>query len=88
MPEMTGTVVCVRVAEDSAFTTLQDASGTQEAFVLWFLPGIGIPASLNAFTRVLHSMWLSLLREAKSSGAPVTIVHPNGSAEVTSLGVG
>ena len=88
MAEMTGTVVCVRVAESSAFTTLEAADGTQETFILWFLPGSGIPSELNAFTRVLHSMWLSLLREAKASGDPITIVHPNNSAEVTSLGIG
>jgi hypothetical protein len=88
MAEMTGTVVCVRVAESSAFTTLEDADGVQETFILWFLPGLAIPSELNAFTRVLHSMWLSLLREAHSSGSPVTIVHPNNSAEVTSLGLG
>jgi hypothetical protein len=85
---MTGTVVCVRVAEASAFTTIEDATGEQESFVLWFLPGDAIPAELTAFTRVLHSMWISLLREAHSSGSPVTIVHPDNSAEISELELG
>ena len=88
MAEMTGTVVCVRVSESSAFTTIEDANGVQESFALWFLPGLSVPPDLTAFTRVLHSMWVSLLREAHSSGKPVTIVHPENSAAISSLGLG
>jgi hypothetical protein len=85
--ETTGTVECVRVAEDSAFLSLR--VGAQSVpFVLWFLPGSVFPPDLTSFTRVLHSMWLSLIREAVTTGAPITVVHPNNGANVTALGIG
>jgi hypothetical protein len=87
MAEITGTVRCIRVAEGAGFTAIQDAvTGETEAFILWF--GTSIPDELTAFTRVLHSQWVSLLREAHTHNQTVTVVHPDGSAEVTALQVG
>lgn len=86
MPEMTGTVTCFQLAEISAFTTIKDAAGNEEAFILWF--GSTIPQDLNAFSRVVHSMWVSVLREAHANGLTVTVVHPNNSAEIISLRLG
>ena len=88
MPLKKGTVSCLQVAEFSAFTTIQDAGGVKETFILWFNPGAQIPGELNAFTRVLHSMWVSLLREARAGGLPVTISHPTGSAEIIGVQLG
>lgn len=88
MPLKTGTVTCLHIGETSAFTTIQDAGGVKETFILWFNPGVQIPADLNAFTRVLHSMWVSLLREARAAGLPVTVSHPTNSAEITSVQLG
>jgi hypothetical protein len=88
VPEMSGTVRCVRVSDFSAFTTIEDTTGDRETFILWFNPGAQIPSQLTSFTRVLHSMWLSMLREAQTNNLIVTIVHPTNSAEVTAIQVG
>jgi hypothetical protein len=88
VPEIIGTVQCMRVSADAAFVTIEEVgTGDTETFILWFLPGTsgGIPSSLTSFTRIMHSMWLSLLREARSNNLTVTVVHPTGSAEVTAL---
>ena len=82
---MIGTVRCVSVSEGSAFTTIQNAAGVRETFILWFP---GIPLSLTSFTRILHSMWLSLLREANSTGREVRIVHRDNGAEVFTVQLG
>ncbi len=87
MADITGTVRCIRVSEGAGFTTIQDAvSGETETFILWF--GTFIPSELTAFTRVVHSQWVSLLREAHTHNQTVTILHPDGSAEVTVVQVG
>lgn len=83
MATFTGTVDCISVNESSGFTSLRDAAGTVEPFILWF--GTTIPPSRTALTQVIHSMWLSLLREAQSSGRTITISHPTNSAEVTNV---
>jgi hypothetical protein len=86
MPEMTGTVTCFQLSESRGFTTIRDAEGNQETFILWF--GSTIPQDLNAFTRVLHSMWVSVLREAHANGLTVNVVHPDNSAEILSMQLG
>jgi hypothetical protein len=88
MPTKTGTVSCLQVAEFAAFTTVVDLAGVQETFILWFNPGAQIPPVLNSFTRVLHSMWVSLLREAISNGTVVSVSHPTGSAAVEIVRLG
>jgi len=90
MAEFTGTVRCLHVSEFASFTTLDDGAGATETFILWFQPGggSGIPPQLDAFTRVLHSMWISLLREARSSGDSVTIDRPTNSTEVVAVQLG
>lgn len=88
MPEMVGTVQCVRVAASSAFVTIEEVgTGDTETFILWFLPGTssGIPSTLTSFTRIMHSMWLSQLREGRARDLTVTVIHPNDSAEITAL---
>lgn len=90
MATTTGTVECVQIAEDWAFTTIKEDVGGTETFILWWFPGggSGIPPNLNSFTRVLHSMWVSLLREAQSNGSTVTISHPASSSEITFVQLG
>ncbi|MCZ6662652.1 MAG: hypothetical protein O6951_06985 [Actinobacteria bacterium] len=85
MALFTGTVECVSVNEGAGFTTLEDSTGDTETFILWF--GTTIPPQVTSFTRVMHSMWLSLLREAQTNGLSVTVSHPTGSAEVTNVRV-
>ena len=86
MAMFTGTVTCVQIAEGFGFTTVRDSGGNTETFILYF--GNTIPATLTAFTRIQHSMWLSLLRESITNGVPVTISHPSNSAEVTAIRLG
>ncbi len=90
MPQMTGTVNCLRISETDAFTQIRDAAGNTETFVLWWYPGTvgGIPRTLNSFTRVLHSMWVSLLREALAGPLTIRITHPTNSSEVLNVQLG
>lgn len=88
MPAKIGTVECVRVSETAAFTRIQGIDGVDETFILWFNPGVSIPPTLTSFTRIVHSMWLSMLREARASGLPVRISHPTGSGVVSSVQLG
>ena len=89
MPEITGTVRCLQIADSYAFTTIETAAGDRETFLLWWFPGDGgIPDELNSFTRIMHSMWVSILREARSNNLTVTLQHPSGSAEVTAVQAG
>ena len=90
MAHFTGTVRCVNISEFAGFTSLEDGFGNTETFILWFNPGggSGIPPQLNAFTRVAHSMWVSLLREAHSQNLVVRINHPTASAAVAGVQLG
>lgn len=90
MAQIIGTVRCIHVADDLAFTTIDPAAGLSETLILWFAPGTGggIPDDLTAYTRIMHSMWVSLLREAHANDLNVTVLHPDGSAEVTAVRLG
>jgi len=88
--QITGTVRCLQISDDAGFTTIEDGGGTKETFILWFVPGTGagIPSSLTAYTRIMHSMWVSQLREALANNLSVTLTHPNGSAAVSAVQLG
>ena len=86
MATTTGTVNCISVSENAAFTTIEEAGGDTETFILWF--GSTIPPTINSFTRILHSMWLSLLREAHANNLTVRITHSTGSAIVDGVQLG
>jgi hypothetical protein len=86
MPTITGTVKCLRVNETFGFTTIQESPGETETFILWF--GTTIPSSLTSFTRIAHSMWVSMLREAHANGLTVQISHPTNSAVVSDVQLG
>jgi hypothetical protein len=86
---MIGRVNCLRISDTAGFTEIRDAAGNTETFTLWFLPGTGgIPGTLNSFTRVLHSMWVSLLREALAGRLTVRVTHPTNSSEVLNVQLG
>lgn len=81
MASTTGSVVCLQLADDWGFTTIKDATtAVNETFVLWFAP-----KQITEFTRVLQSMWVSLLRQAMANSLQVTIGTPDGSAQVSTL---
>ena len=84
MAMKTGKVTCLQIADDYAFTTVE-GGGTKETFILWWFPGTGggIPADLTSYTRIMHSMWVSILREARASNLTVQITTLTGSAAVS-----
>lgn len=90
MAQITGTVRCLQVTDDFAFTMIDPAAGLSEIFILWWFPGTGggIPQDITAYSRIMHSMWVSLLREAHANGLNVTILHPDASAVVTTVRLG
>jgi hypothetical protein len=88
MAEMTGTVTCLAVSEHAAFTTIKNASGTVEAFSLWFSGSGGEPTPSELEARVANSMWVSMLAAAHSNGLKITVVHPDNSSQITSLRLG
>jgi len=72
--ESIGTVECLQVGDDYGFVAITEAGGVKEALILWYGP-----SEPSAFTRVMHSMWLSMLREAMAAGTSVTLTHNSGS---------
>lgn len=90
MAVASGSVVCVYVSEPAAFVSIEPERGARETFVLWYESGVGdgVPADLTAFTRIVQSMWLSILREVQSNGTRVTITHRPQSAHVLALELG
>jgi hypothetical protein len=86
MPAITGTVRCLQISETAGFTTIEETGGTTETFILWF--GTTIPPALTSFSRVVQSMWVSVLREAHANGLTVSVTHPTGSAAVTNVQLG
>jgi hypothetical protein len=84
MPETSGTVQCVRVATDSAFTCINQQGATvSDIFILWW-DGLGGPDS----PRIIQSDWVSLLRQGLASGIPVTITHDDNSSYVLNVQLG
>ncbi|MEV0177072.1 hypothetical protein AB0I00_38965 [Streptomyces sp. NPDC050803] len=83
MAAMTGNVTCLRVFDDAGFVQLSGAGGVKETFILWFAP-----PEISAFERIMHTMWISLLRDALVSGLPVTVLHPDGNARLTTVQLG
>ncbi len=78
-----GKVDCLNVGDDFGFVgIIEDGTGDFEAFIIWFAP-----SNPSAFTRVLDSMWLSMLREALTTGDQVQISHDDDSAFINSLRV-
>jgi hypothetical protein len=62
MPEVIGTVRCVRVVEDSAFACVTEQGTTNnELFILWW-DGVTTPANPPARVRIAQSNWVALLR--------------------------
>jgi hypothetical protein len=91
MAETVGRVSCMRVGDDyGVISLINNATRQSEVFVLWWFPtiGIGIPPELTSYTRVMHSMWISLLREARTNNLNVTIVHPDLSPVVLAVQLG
>lgn len=85
MPTIRGNVDCLQVSDDSSFVTIEDPStGSRETLILWFNPGPGggIPSTLTSYTRVMHSMWISLLRDAHTNNGLVSIITSSSSSAI------
>jgi hypothetical protein len=88
MPETTGAVRCVRVADEAAFTTVLDQlTNTKELFILWW-DGLATPANPPARVRIAQSDWVGLLRQGLASNIPVTITHDTNSSVVLNVQLG
>lgn len=69
MPTVIGKVNCLQVQDDLGFMgILENTTNTVEYFVIWNNPG-----DPSAFTRVLQTMWLSLLKESLQAGNQVEL---------------
>ena len=83
MPTIRGTVDCLQISDDSGFVTIVDSTtGERETLILWFIPGSSIPAILTSYTRVMHSMWISLLREAHTNNGTVSVITSSSTSAV------
>jgi hypothetical protein len=88
MTETTGTVTCLAVSEDAAFTAIKNAAGTVETFTLWFSVGAGAPTLSDLEARVANSMWVSMLATARANGLKITVIHQDNSSRILSLRLG
>jgi hypothetical protein len=78
-----GTVRCLVIGDDFAITTIDETAGGSETLVLW-----SVPDPATSFTRIMHSMWVSLLREAKAGNIIVQVAFADTGGEVTSVQLG
>jgi len=64
-----GTVECIRINVTFSFLAIKESTtGMRETFTLWVNGD-----EESAFTRILQSMWLSILRDSLVSGTKVRI---------------
>jgi hypothetical protein len=88
MPELKGTVKCVRVGDDFGFTTVtEQGTNVDELFILWWA-GLTTPADPPVHARIVQSDWVSLLRQALASAIPVNITHDTNSSVVLNVQLG
>ena len=80
MASITGIVDCINTGDDFGFVRIiESGTNVPETLIIWFAP-----SEPSAFTRVLHSMWLSMLRDSLDNGRVVSVVTSNG-ATITSM---
>ena len=85
MPELRGTVRCLRVGDDFGFTTIVE-TGTEETetFIMWW-GGVTTPTDPPVHVRIVQSDWVAMLRDALVNDLRVTVTHPTNSAEVLNV---
>ncbi len=74
MPVVNGTVTCLQVEDDIGFAGVAESTlpNRTEYFVLWSNPG-----DPSAFTRIMQSMWLSMLKDSLLTGKSVEMNFDN-----------
>jgi len=81
MATVTGVVDCIRVLNDECFIKIiENETDEIETFIAWVSQ-----TDPSAFTRIMHSMWLSLLRDSLDSGRSVTVVTASHGAIITQV---
>ncbi len=81
MASITGIVDCINVADDQGFVSIIDnETDMVETFIIW-----SSPRDPSAFTRVMHSMWISFLRDSLDSGRNVTVTTLSTGALITGV---
>lgn len=81
MASITGIVDCINVADDQGFVSIVDNdTGIIETFIIWVSP-----TEPSAFTRVMHSMWVSFFRDSIDSGRNVTVTTLSTGAFITGV---
>jgi hypothetical protein len=81
MATVTGVVDCIRVLNDECLIkVIENETDEIETFIVWVSP-----TDPSAFTRIMHSMWLSLLRDSLDSGRSVTVVTARHGALITQV---
>lgn len=84
MPIFTGTVACLSISDDVAFTAIEEqGTGDRENLILWS-NGADVPVRL----RVIQSNWAAMLREALADNRSVQVSTLTNSAIVSSVQVG
>jgi hypothetical protein len=83
-----GTVRCVRVSDDAAFTSIiEQGTNFKHLFILWW-DVLATPANPAARTRIAHSNWVGLLRQAMASNIIVIITHSANSSIALNVQLG
>ena len=73
MPELKGTVRCVRVGDDFGFTTVtEQGTNVDELFILWW-SGVTTPADPPVHVRIVQSDWVSLLVWLRTNRRPARV---------------
>jgi hypothetical protein len=84
MPNTIGTVRCLNISDDAAFTVIaEEGTGDLETLIVW-----SNLADVPVRTRVMQSNWAAMLREALADNRTVQITTPTNSAIVTMVQVG
>lgn len=82
MATTNGTVKSIYVTEDWGCVNVETAPGSVSIKLLW--SNFSTP-TYTAEDRIRHNQWLSLARDAFSSGGTIEIVHDNGSSLATGV---
>ena len=83
MAETRGLVEWIKVSEPLGLVAVRDQTSNQlEPFIIWFS---GNEDTQSAFARVAQSMQVSMIEKAMEHRAPVSVIHGDQSAYITSI---
>ncbi len=83
MAETRGLVEWIKVSESLSLVAIRDQTSSRlEPFIIWW---VGNEDTQSAFARVAQSVQVSLLEKAMEHRSPVTVIHADQSAYISSL---